>query len=205
MKIAIVANGHIQDPQKILPKLLAFDKVIAVDGGLRNLRELSIKPFLIIGDFDSATKEDLAFFHDVPLEKHSSDKDDSDTALAVKKSFEMGAQQVTLFGALGGRIDHTLANLCLLSHFHPKLSIETETETVYAIHDLIKQTSYPGQVISLFPLGEKAEKVTTKGLKWELKDKTLDNSFFSLSNVAIDHSFEITVGKGTLICVVQHV
>jgi thiamine pyrophosphokinase len=44
----------------------------------------------------------------------------------------------------------------------------------------------------------------TIGLKWNLDHQTLDQSFYSLSNVAVGDSFEVKVGSGALICVLQN-
>ena len=204
MKIAVVSNGEISDLALLSRKLSHFKLVLAVDNGLRHLMAIGRKPDVILGDFDSVSKESLALFPEVPRQSYPTDKDFSDTELAVDFAFLKGAETVTLFGATGGLLDHTLANLFLLAKYPGKLTIETESETLYAVHGFINQTSRPGQRLSLFSLGDQATGVTTRGLKWNLDGATVNSRFFSLSNVILDHEFEVSIQSGTLICVIQN-
>jgi thiamine pyrophosphokinase len=201
---ALIANGEIRDLQETANKLSGFSGVIAVDGGLKFCRLMGIKPNLIVGDFDSATPEDLNYFLEIPKEKHPAHKDLSDTEIGVIAALERGAEEVAVFGAWGDRIDHTLAAISLLDKYKGKVRIETERETLYAIYDYKKDSSFPGQTISLFSLNG-ARGVTTRGLKWELQDQDLGNDFLSLSNVALGSSFEVRVKAGAVLCIKQHV
>ena len=87
------------------------DLVIAADAGYENLRQAGIRPDLVVGDFDS-----LGY---VPKGQESvvypARKDDTDTMLAVRIGLNRGYRRFLLYGALGGRMDHTLANLQCLS------------------------------------------------------------------------------------------
>ena len=85
----------------------AYDYVIACDRGYLHARRMGIRPDLIIGDFDSAPVPE----GDVPVERHPSRKDDTDTMLAVKKALQAGCDELLIACAFGGRLDHTLANL----------------------------------------------------------------------------------------------
>ena len=205
MKIGLVGNGDPGDLGELRKKLLTCDQVIAVDGGLRHLAELGLKPDTLVGDFDSISKNDLVRFSDVPQVKFPQDKDETDMALALKISSDLNPEKICLFAALGRRVDHTLANIRLLTLYPEKAFIETESETLYAIHGFHKQKSAPGQTVSFFSAGEKAIGVKTKGFKWELDGAQIDNQLYSLSNIALGENFEITVSSGTLIIVIQHV
>ena len=88
-------------------KINESDLVIAADCGIKNAEKFKINPHIIIGDFDSlgyVPEADNTIIH--PIEK-----DDTDTLLAVKKGFEMGYTSFRIFGCVGGRLDHTLANI----------------------------------------------------------------------------------------------
>lgn len=88
----------------------AFDRVVAVDGGFAALRRIGIAPMCAIGDFDS-----LGFVpQDVAIEKHPVMKDDSDTALALDWARLHGECSVAVYGALGGRLDHSVATFAAL-------------------------------------------------------------------------------------------
>lgn len=91
----------------------AFDKVIAVDGGFASLTAAGVAPDMALGDFDS-----LGFVPEgVPCAQFPPEKDASDMELALEHARREGADAVVVYGALGGRLDHTLANLQLLASF----------------------------------------------------------------------------------------
>ena len=83
------------------------DTVIAADGGWRICREEGIVPDLLLGDFDSLhTVPDFGHICRVPVEK-----DDTDMMLAIKEGLARGETDFHLYGGVGGRTDHTIANL----------------------------------------------------------------------------------------------
>lgn len=111
-KIAIFSGGMIDSFQ------VDFDLFIGVDRGSLFLIEQGIYPDLAIGDFDSVSEEELALVCSQSKEilQAQPEKNDTDLELAVKTAFVRYPQaQVTIFGAFGGRLDHTLANIFLPS------------------------------------------------------------------------------------------
>ena len=113
IKIALFAGGTIDSFQ------MDFDLFIGVDRGSLFLIEQGICPDLAIGDFDSVSEEELALICSQSKEvlQAQPEKDDTDLELAVKAVFARYPQaQVTIFGAFGGRLDHTLANIFLPSN-----------------------------------------------------------------------------------------
>ena len=112
-KIALFAGGMIDSFQ------VDFDIFIGVDRGSLFLIEQGICPDLAVGDFDSVLEEELALICSQSKEvlQAQPEKDDTDLELAVKAVFARSPQaQVTIFGAFGGRLDHTLANIFLPSN-----------------------------------------------------------------------------------------
>ncbi len=91
--------------------------MIACDGGANYLRELGIKPSLVMGDFDSAAGGILDWCQKehVPVHTAPKEKDDTDTMLAARWAIGQGAQHIKVVGATGGRLDHFYANLLLLN------------------------------------------------------------------------------------------
>lgn len=102
MKTLIISGGDYSP----LPDAV-FDRVIACDRGYLHARRMGIQPDLIIGDFDSAPVPE----GEVPVERFSSRKDDTDTMLAVKRALSMGSGEILIACAFGGRLDHTVANI----------------------------------------------------------------------------------------------
>lgn len=200
---AIVANGKTTAINALLPLIKRHKHIIAADGGLAHLHALHITPELIVGDLDSVSKELLSQYERVPKRTFPTDKDASDLALAVDIAFSEGAQEVTIYAALNGRIDHTLSNVFLLSTKPGRIHIESEQEQLTAISGSVTFPTHPGEVISFFPLGDKVENVTTQGLQWNLQNQKVDSGFFSLSNVATGSFVTIDTGSGVLLLILQ--
>ena len=92
----------------VLPR--SGDYVIAADGGYLELMSRGITPDLVVGDFDS-----LGSTPAHPNIIHSpAEKDDTDMMLAVKQGLSRGFRRFVVNGGLGGRLDHTLANIQIL-------------------------------------------------------------------------------------------
>jgi thiamine pyrophosphokinase len=198
--VALIANGAIHDHDVIASLIQSYDRCIAVDGGLIHCKEMHLVTDLIIGDFDSISQELLQFFLHVPTQTFPTEKDETDMELAVRAANAPSVKKIGIFGALEKRTDHALGNLHLMRRYPEKIVIETERELLRSISGHHRFDSYPGQVISLIPIGNSPQDVTTKGLKWELNHATLNQDFISLSNICLGSSFEISIGEGDLIC-----
>ena len=199
-KVAIVANGAIHDYEKMGALVKTFPYVVAADGGVHNCHEMGILPDLIVGDFDSTSSELLREYAHVPQKKFSANKDKTDLELALEEVLFPETEKIVIFGALEKRLDHSLYNAHLLQRSPGKIFIESEWETLYVIHEEAEVSCSPGQVISLIPLGGAVTGVTTKGLKWELKEASFDKNFMSLSNICLSDSFHVAVQEGDILC-----
>lgn len=70
-------------------------------------------PTHIVGDFDSAGETEYEYFQkntDVPIKRLNPVKDYTDTDVALRLALELGAEEITILGGTGARIDHTAAN-----------------------------------------------------------------------------------------------
>ena len=180
------------------------DFVIAADGGLAVLRRLNIRPDLIVGDFDS--------LGEVPREaqvvRHPVMKDDTDLALAVEEASARGCTRFVLNGTLGGRLDHTLANIQLLRRIAESggrgvLTGPNECLTAVSGGELRFRGDAEGTV-SVFCLGDRAEGVTLEGLLYPLRDAELTGDrALGVSNEFTGRPSRIAVRKGTLLVVWQ--
>ena len=201
--VALIANGMIRSYTFIQEKIHTYERIIAIDGGLRHCREMGLTPDLLVGDLDSVPQEFISDYPLMEIRKFPKLKDETDLELGLKIANIPGTKKMTLFAALGDRTDHSLANLFLILQYPMLAYMETEKELVFAFQHHVKVESYPGQTVSLFPLGQPAEGVTTKGLQWELNNINLNQSFFSISNIALSSNFEVTIKNGFLICCLQ--
>lgn len=106
---------------------------IAVDQGLKHLLDLDIKPILVIGDLDSL--EDKSLIHEFQIQRYSSIKDDTDTALALKVAIEKGYDTIDLYGVTHKRLDHFMAVLCLLQKYKDiSITIYDEYNKIFLLH-----------------------------------------------------------------------
>lgn len=197
---AIIANGTIDNYERILPKIKKHSYIVAVDGGIKHCHSMHLKPDLIIGDMDSAPKEILKHYEGVTTKVYPVNKDQTDLELAVMEVLTQNFESATLFGALGGRLDHTLSNLNLLNLDPRKLTIVSETEKIFVLQGNMTISTFPGQTVSLFPFNLPCEGVTTQGLKWELNNATLNSERISISNVCEGSSFAINIKNGAALC-----
>lgn len=192
----IVGAGSF-DGMSIRPK--EGDLIIAADGGYRYLNKLGIHPQVLMGDFDSLQR--------VPehehLLRHSPLKDDTDMALAAAYGAEQGCRRFFLYGGLGGRLDHTLANLQLLTGLS-RAGLEAyligEKTIITAITD--EKICFGVQasgIISVFCTGEKATGIWERGLKYCLADASLTcDRTLGISNEFLGQESSIEVRNGTL-------
>jgi thiamine pyrophosphokinase len=198
-RVAIVCNGTL-DSSKLQSRIASFPMIVAVDGGALHCRRLGLKPHLIIGDFDSCPPEILSLYSDVSCKRFPCDKDETDLELALNELMHPDIEEITLFGALGNRVDHTLGNIILLSRFPGRLFIEDNSERIFIIDKKVFLSCSIGQLISLIPINGPVSDIHTEGLKWKLSGATLDKHFIGISNSAERHEVSISVGQGDLLC-----
>ena len=161
------------------------DHIVAVDGGLRRLLGEGFTPSLILGDFDSLDERDRAYLE--RTERETPDKvirfpvrkDETDTQAAVRIGLERGFRDFILLGAMGGRLDHTMANIQTLLWLRRhggtgRMKYGDTTVTVIEAERFELPEGFDGTV-SLFALSDRLEGVTIRGLKYELTDVVITN------------------------------
>jgi thiamine pyrophosphokinase len=198
MRTIIIANGLLPDPAAHSRLLRADDWVIAVDGGAAHAQAMGVLPHEVIGDMDSLPAALRATLQAAGTRFHTypADKDETD----------LGAAEVLILGALGGRLDQTLANLFLLAH--PALAgvdvrLVEGAQTAFLIRQQALIEGQPGDTVSLIPLGGDARGVTAEGLRWPLHGETLRlGATRGVSNVLLQEQARVTVEEGVLLCVV---
>lgn len=187
-------------PLECALSLSEYDFIIAADGGYAYLSDRNITPDLIVGDFDS-----LGYVPTIGnVIKHPSIKNDTDMMLAVKQGLEMGFTDFDIYGGIGGRVDHTLANIQTLlylaeHHVTAQLLSKHEKMTVLKNSTVTFPASESG-TLSVFAIGGIAEGVTETGLLYSLDKATLTPSFpLGISNEFTGKEATITVESGTLL------
>lgn len=199
----IVAAGPIEDYQYIKNKIPEGAFVICADGGIKHCKILGIKPDLIISDFDSSKEE----YFDCEVLKYPAEKDDTDFSLAIKKAIELGFSNITAFGALGGRIDHTIGAIQMLEYCVDNGVSCTLVEKKNCVRMIRGETSIliekNNQNVSIFSYSPKCEGVILKGMKYPLENAVISSSFpIGISNKTIEDS-EIYLKSGTMLVVLS--
>ena len=178
------------------------DLVIAVDGGFQVLQENGMNADMVIGDFDS--------LHFVPQHPNvivlNTEKDDTDMWAAVKEGMDAGYEIFHIYCGTGGRIEHTIANIQLLARLAQKEKQGVLFGKDYMITAVTNRTiTFPKHLsgyVSVFSHSEKAEGVYLKGLKYELDNAELTNTYpLGVSNEFIGEESTISVKNGTLVIV----
>ena len=183
---------------------------IPVHGGLDYCALLGLEPDLVLGDFDSAGKEQLARIARWEREdprrvvRLKPEKDDTDTLAAIRLALERGYTSFALYGATGGRLEHTIANIqCLLFlKRHGAAGYMTDgMGKIFVMED--EELCFPASIkgyLSLFSLGKEALGVNIRGMKYELDNARITNDFpIGISNEFIGQEALVSVGCGQLL------
>lgn len=190
--------------------------VIAADGGARHAVGLGLRIERWVGDGDSLGEAGVAelIAAGIRVERAPPDKDESDTELAVLTACGLGADELVILGALGGaRVDHALANVALLG-LPELMGLDVR---LLAADARLRQLHGPGadgatahldlegrvgDLVTLLPVGEDAEGVTTRGLRFALDDEPLRvGRTRGLSNVRTARLARVTLRQGRLLIV----
>ena len=180
------------------------DFIIAADQGYDNILSLELDPDLVVGDFDSLGKiPDRENVITLPVRK-----DMTDVGYAVEKGFEHGCREFILYGAVGGALDHTFANVAIahdIARRGAKALLIGEEYSFTVLHDssITFHARQSGR-ISVFAVGGMAEGVTIRGLSYEVEYFDVAcTDHIGVSNAFIGKEAEISVRKGDLLVVWQ--
>jgi len=209
MYAVIVASAPELDIAPYQAHIRAADLLIAADGGALPLLRAGIVPHVAIGDMDSIDAAGLAELEarGVALRRFPREKDETDLELALLYAANAGASAIDILGALGGRWDHTLANVALLAL--PELRTRrvrllADHQTLFLVRDSAVLDGQFGDTVSLLPLAGAAHGVTTRGLRYSLDDATLSyERVRGVSNVLLNPPGHVSLRTGLLLVVQQ--
>ncbi len=205
----IFANGELNPPLPTSDTFTRESWIIAADGGASNCAILGITPHTIIGDFDSLDPMEVEALErkGANVIRHPAHKDETDLELALSYAIQQGSSEIVIFGALGARMDMTLANLMLLTHpayKHSRLSLVDGNQEVRILQEgkSIQVYGKPGDTISLIPLSPTAAGITTQALEYALSEGTLTlGSPRGVSNVMLGELCHISLREGILVVI----
>jgi len=178
--------------------------VICADGGVNAALLNDVTPNLIIGDFDSV-KGNLP--ENVETIKLQIEKDDTDMMAAIRVGLLRGYREFILLGALGGRFDHSFANLCALQYLASqgcKAEIISQGCRIFLLNGgRLTLKKLKGSTVSVFPFGMASCTVSYSGLKYPLTEARLsaDNPL-GVSNKIITEDAQIILHSGNALIIV---
>ncbi|MBR5302268.1 MAG: thiamine diphosphokinase [Clostridia bacterium] len=203
MKVVIVLGGDAPGKALLARCTADADLTIAADKGLEAFASAGIMPDILLGDMDSVSEDVLARMQSVAeIDRLPCIKDDTDGVHALDVAIARGAKHITLLGALGGRLDHALANLMLLVRAHRSgvpAQILSETVRIERVNGCKRILGAKGDTASVLPLGE-AKNVTLKGFFYPLDHAVLHSGYpLGISNVIDRDEATISVEEGDLL------
>ncbi|MCW5875480.1 MAG: thiamine diphosphokinase [Anaerolineales bacterium] len=210
MLAILFANGEFVPPPDLDQRLAAAQLLVAADGGGRHCLRLGLAPQLLVGDMDSLSLAEQAELQarGAKLLRYPADKDQTDLELALAAAREAGVNEIIVLAGLGGRWDHSLANLLLAAQAQfadlPIVFLHGG-QRLFTIRAAAELDAKPGERVSLLPLAGDAEGVRTQGLTYPLAGETLPlGSSRGVSNVVAEPNPRVELARGILLCIIQH-
>jgi thiamine pyrophosphokinase len=211
-RVAIVVTGGAPLLARSLDGLPRDAFVIAADAGLDHALAVGLIPDLVVGDLDSVQASGIAWAreHGVPIEVYPTDKDLTDTQIALGAAWRRQVDRIIVLSGGGDRLDHTISAITALGH--PSLAdhaIEARwgPAGVHVLHG-------PGYweldvgaaaTFTLLALHGPCSRVTLSGARWPLQDATIEpGSTLGTSNVSTDTIIRVSVGAGVLTVLIPH-
>ncbi len=203
---ALIITPYLLTEIHSLVDISDYALILCADSAYLAAQKEQITPHIVIGDFDHGTSvmpklDDNIIV--VPCEK-----DDTDTMLCLKYAIEHGAKDVTILGGIGGRLDHTFANLQALAyakaHGVSARLLRSRDEAFLVTETITLPKKAEPWYLSVFAYDRVCEGVTIKGTKYEVENVTLDTNFpLGVSNeITADHA-EIEVKNGRLLVILS--
>lgn len=211
MKGILVGSGNYFDHEKFLLEIKDADTLIAVDGGMEYYLNLDIMPDILIGDLDSISKnttKKLENKEGLLVKKHPVEKDSTDMELALDYLIERNYSEILIFGGTGLRLDHTLANIYLLSklkenNIHGR--IIDKNNTIIMIENEYEIEKEAGKYVSILPVSQETSRISLEGFKYELDGYDMKfGSTIGISNEIVQDKAYIKIENGRVIVFISN-
>lgn len=170
----VVISGSAHVPQAVAATISDEAIVLAVDGGIDHALRAGLQPSGLIGDLDSVTPEGLAWAEQhATISRHSTDKDQTDTELALAFAADMNPERITLVGG-GDRLDHGIAAIGALGHpgltSVPRLDAWWDGAHLDVLHGpgTLDLELVPASTMSVLALHGPCTGVSVTGARWPL-------------------------------------
>lgn len=207
MRAVIVAGSSLAT--ELEPSALqAADLLVAVDGGADALARVGLVPGVLVGDMDSISTSvrEALVARGVEVVLLATAKDETDTEAALRLAVDRGADDITVYGALGGpRLDHLVGNLLLLSSqwlAGVGVRMVDDRHEVFLVRRDAAFAGERGDIVSLLPLTPRVDDVRTLGLLYPLTGESLlQSATRGVSNAMTGAEARVSHGEGVLLLI----
>ena len=206
-KIILFLNGELPPLRVIRRFCVKGSYIICADGGANGLTGTKFVPNIILGDLDSLKPAARRYFSRKKVEiRRIQDQETTDFEKALLYCIEMNLNNITVFGAVSSRPDHTINNFSVLRRYSKTLDIRV-IDKEFEIYYINKRTSFAyrkDQTVSLMPMPS-AGGITTKGLKYKLQNESLElGTREGTLNLSTAKNVSIEFRKGSLLLFKKH-
>lgn len=200
-RCVVLSAGPFRDPTTLAGFLMPEDAIVAADGGWQLARLLGRTPEVLVADFDSLPVPSLP--EGVKVINLPVEKDDTDTAAAVRYGYDAGCRDFLLLGCTGGRLDHQQAAFALAADYAQRGCQMVIADEQNEIHFLTPGSyvfpACPGEKVSLFAFGGSVTGLFATGLAYDITDLTLaPTDPLCVSNECVEDDFGIVFREGLL-------
>ena len=165
---------------------------------------MDIIPDYIIGDLDSVSKSTISYFKELGKTKiiENKDQDKTDLELAIFLAETLVPNEINILGAIGNRIDHTLANIFCLNKIRSdiKAQIIDDKNIIELVEKPIDIIGDKDDIVSIIPLTD-ISGLSYNGMKWLVSDKDTEFGWFGISNRLTDNKSNISFSKGKILVI----
>ena len=207
MKALLVSGGEVLDFE-ILKKLGEnANYILCADKGTDYCLKIGLVPDIIVGDLDSISEDSLKIVEKkkIPIKKFPTRKNSTDTELAVDYLIEKNFKDITIFGAIGSRMDHTLANIFLLKKLKDEKvvgRIIDKYNTIYLVDTELTIYNKNDYYLSIIPITDNGVLISLEGFEYNLEKTRISfGSTLGISNSIQKSKGHIRVYEGMcLVC-----
>lgn len=201
----IISGSPKADVDLIKKTVCKSDFVICADKGCLYAKEAGITPDIAVGDFDSYSDFDMPCSEIIRLDPV---KDDTDTIHSIDTAFERGYKNIVLLSAIGGRLDHTYANIAALEYINSKGGrgeiLSSNESVVYLTKGEYSYSNLKSKTFSLFPFGCEKVCVSYSGAKYPLDKYYLKSCYpMGISNIFTSDDAKIKIYDGNAILIIN--
>ncbi len=199
-RCVIVSASPDTDPEFVEALVNKDDFLVCADGGVDLIAKTSLRPSLVVGDFDSAKQRDV--FPEAEIVTLLTRKIDTDTMHCADIALERGYRSFLLLGATGGRTDHALANLSVLLYLASKgahgVISDRRNDISLLMPGVNEFHTEPGTTISVLPFGDKRAVLSYTGMSYPLDHGEVFAEYpYTISNEAVSADVTVTLHSGS--------